>query len=113
MGTRPEIIKQAPIVWAAQRHPSVEAVVCHSGQHTDLADPMLEHFHIAPDVKLDLMGRSDSLPGLVGSGLKASAQTLDEHKIDVVIVQGDTATTTAMALAGFSLACRSSTSKRA
>ncbi|MEZ6137885.1 MAG: UDP-N-acetylglucosamine 2-epimerase (non-hydrolyzing) [Pirellulaceae bacterium] len=101
MGTRPEIIKQAPLAWAAAEHPDIDPVICHSGQHADLADPMLDHFQIQPDVHLDLMRSHRTLPSLIGGCIGRSEAMFAEHKIDVVVVQGDTATTAAMSLAAF------------
>lgn len=101
MGTRPEIIKQAPLVWAAQNHAGVNAVVCHSGQHTDLAQPMLEYFGIEPDHHLDLLGSYSSLPRMVGGCMQKMEQVLATVGASVVVTQGDTATTAAISLACF------------
>ncbi len=101
MGTRPEIIKQAPLVWAARRHPAVQAVVCHSGQHADLAEPMLNYFDVQPELRFDLMASHSTLPALVAACMQCTEQVLKEQRMDVVVVQGDTATTAAMSLAAF------------
>jgi UDP-N-acetylglucosamine 2-epimerase (non-hydrolysing) len=101
MGTRPEIIKQAPLVWASRERPEVETIVVHSGQHSDLAEPMLSYFEIKPDIHLDLMRSHANLTSLVGGCIQRMERVLVETAADVVVVQGDTATSTAIALAGF------------
>ncbi len=101
MGTRPEIIKQAPVVWAAEAHSNVQPIVCHSGQHTDLAQPMLDYFGLRPDVHLELMRSHSRLTSLVGGCLQRLDETLHEVQPDAIVVQGDTATSAATAMAGF------------
>lgn len=101
MGTRPEIIKQAPVVWAARENSAVVPIVCHSGQHADLAEPMLSFFDVQPDIHLDLMKSHDSLASLVGGCIQELDQTLKTVHPNVVVVQGDTATSAATALACF------------
>jgi UDP-N-acetylglucosamine 2-epimerase (non-hydrolysing) len=101
MGTRPEIIKLAPVVWAARAHPAVDAIVCHSGQHSDLAEPMLEYFDIRPDVRLELMRSHGTLPSLFAGCMERIAQVIQETGPHVLVAQGDTATAAAMSLAAF------------
>lgn len=101
MGTRPEIIKLAPVVWAARRRSEIELTVCHSGQHTDLAEPMFEYFRVQPDVKLNLRNDRPDLPNLFANCISRASQVLQEVRPDVVVVQGDTATTAAIAMACF------------
>lgn len=101
MGTRPEIIKQAPVVWAARRHPQVTADVLHSGQHTDLAEPMLDYFDIRPTILLDLMHSHHTLNALVGGCIQRMGTIFSNNQYDVAVVQGDTATSASIALAAF------------
>lgn len=101
MGTRPEIIKLAPLIWEAKKHAEVEAIVCHSGQHSDLAEPMLEYFQVQPDVHLDLMKSYSNLPTLFGGCMQRMDKVFSEHHPQVVVTQGDTATCAAMSLAAF------------
>ncbi len=101
MGTRPEIIKQAPLVWAARERSEIETIIVHSGQHSDLAEPMLSYFDIMPDIHLQLMRSHSTLTSLVGGCIQRMDRVLVETAADVVVVQGDTATSTAIALAGF------------
>lgn len=101
MGTRPEIIKLAPVVWAARNHPNISTTVVHSGQHTDLAQPILEYFDIAPDIQLELMLTQTTLPGVFGSCMTRLGQVFQDRQPDVVVTQGDTATAAAISLAAF------------
>jgi len=101
MGTRPEIIKLAPLIWAAQSHPLIEAIVCHSGQHADLAEPMLDYFQLKPDILLELMKSHSGLPSLFGGCMSRVDEVFREYKPDVVVTQGDTATCAAITLAAF------------
>ncbi len=101
MGTRPEIIKLAPLIWAAECHPWIDLSVCHSGQHADLAEPMLDYFHIKPDIHLELMKSHSGLPALFGGCMTRADQVFREHSPQVVVTQGDTATCAAITLAAF------------
>ncbi len=101
MGTRPEIIKLAPLIWAAKQHPLIEAIVCHSGQHADLAEPMLDYFELQPDVMLELMKSHSGLASLFGGCVSRMDQVFRDQKPDVVVTQGDTATCAAISLAAF------------
>ena len=84
MGTRPEIIKLAPLIWAAKSHPLIETIVCHSGQHADLAEPMLEYFQLKPDIHLELMKSHSSLPSLFGGCMSRIDDVFREHKPQLV-----------------------------
>jgi UDP-N-acetylglucosamine 2-epimerase (non-hydrolysing) len=101
MGTRPEIIKLAPLIWAAKRHPLIETTVCHSGQHADLAEPMLDYFQLKPDILLELMKSHSGLPALFGGCMSQVDAVFREHQPHVVVTQGDTATCAAITLAAF------------
>lgn len=101
MGTRPEIIKLAPLIWAAKSHPAVDAIVCHSGQHADLAEPMLDYFQLKPDVMLELMKSHSGLASLFGGCVSRMDEVFREQRPDVVVTQGDTATCAAISLAAF------------
>ncbi len=113
MGTRPEIIKLAPLIWAAKQNSQVEAIVCHSGQHADLAEPMLDYFQLKPDVMLDLMKSHSGLTSLFGGCVTRAGQVFTEHAPDVIVTQGDTATCAAISLAAFIPAYQLSTWKQA
>lgn len=100
MGTRPEIIKLAPVVRQAKQTHGIETVVVQSGQHDSLAEPMLRYFDITPDEHYE------STPGASLNTLSSRfaaqfGELTERHRPDVVIVQGDTITCSAFALASF------------
>ncbi|MGY6162394.1 non-hydrolyzing UDP-N-acetylglucosamine 2-epimerase [Paraburkholderia strydomiana] len=99
MGTRPEVIKLAPVVRALRSE--VETVVCASGQHKDMAAQALAFFGIEPDITLDTMSAGQSLNALSSRLLAALDRALDEVRPDWVIVQGDTTTAFCAGLAAF------------
>lgn len=102
LGTRPEAIKLAPVVHALQSRGSrVRATVVSTGQHREMLRPMLELFGIAPAADLDLQRPGQSLEHVVTGVLLGLPPLLREHRPDVLVVQGDTATTFAAALAAF------------
>ena len=101
MGTRPEIIKLAPVVWAARERSELDVTVCHSGQHTDLAEPMLSYFEVAPDIELKLHNEKPDLPNLFANCIARFRDVIRELQPHVVVVQGDTATTAAIATCCF------------
>ncbi|GAA4116324.1 UDP-N-acetylglucosamine 2-epimerase (non-hydrolyzing) [Nocardioides fonticola] len=102
LGTRPEAVKLAPVIVALRRSEH-EVVVVSTGQHRDLLAPILRMFDIVPDVDLDLRGHGRDLATATGTALIRTASALAPLGLDAVIVQGDTLTTLAGALAGFQL----------
>ncbi|QEL18492.1 non-hydrolyzing UDP-N-acetylglucosamine 2-epimerase [Limnoglobus roseus] len=100
-GTRPEAIKLAPLVLAGRADDRFALEVCVTGQHRQMLDQVLDAFRIRPDVDLNLMAPSQTLADLTARTLT----TLDAHfansKPDLVLVQGDTTTVLAAALAAF------------
>jgi len=104
VGTRPEAIKVAPIVLAARESGAWDHVaLVHSGQHRELIDPVLAFFGLEPDVRLDLMRDSPALPELTARGVDQLAAALRALAPDIVLVQGDTTTALAGAMAAFLL----------
>jgi UDP-N-acetylglucosamine 2-epimerase (non-hydrolysing) len=102
MGTRPEALKLAPVVHALRRHPErFETSVVVTGQHREMLDQMLGRFGIAPDADLDLMRPNQTLTGLTCGVLAAMTAWLATTRPDVLVVQGDTTTAFAAALAAF------------
>jgi UDP-N-acetylglucosamine 2-epimerase len=99
-GTRPEAIKLAPVI-AALRRAGCTVVVCATAQHRQMLDQVLALFEIRCDHDLDLMRANQSLPQLTSSVLTAIAPVIDAERPDLVIVQGDTTTAMAAALASF------------
>jgi UDP-N-acetylglucosamine 2-epimerase (non-hydrolysing) len=101
LGTRPEAIKMAPVVIAARDRDDVVVDVVCTGQHREMLDPALGWFGIEPAVDLDIIGSQRSVGGVVGAAVAGIADWLEDRDIDWVLVQGDTGTTLAGALAGF------------
>ena len=101
-GTRPEAIKMAPLVKEFQKQPKrVETVVCVTGQHREMLDQVLKIFDIKPDYDLNIMKQGQDLYDVTARVLTGMRDVLKEAKPDVVLVHGDTTTSTAAALAAF------------
>lgn len=101
-GTRPEAIKMAPLVKTLQADPeNFKTLVCVSGQHRQMLDQVLELFDICPDFDLDIMHNGQDLYDVTTRVLLGVRQVLKETKPDIVLVHGDTTTSTAAALAAF------------
>ncbi|SFM12594.1 non-hydrolyzing UDP-N-acetylglucosamine 2-epimerase [Nitrosomonas communis] len=104
MGTRPEAIKMAPIVYALkQRSNDIDTVVIATAQHRQMLDQVLSLFNIVPDIDLDLMRPNQSLNDLTCSVLQLMQKTLEDVKLDLLMVQGDTTTVFAASVAAFYL----------
>ena len=101
-GTRPEAIKMAPLVKEFQKHPEdFETVVCVTGQHREMLDQVLKIFGIRPDYDLNIMKQGQDLYDVTAKVLLGMRDILKEVAPDVVLVHGDTTTSTAAALAAF------------
>lgn len=101
-GTRPEAIKMAPLVKEFQKQKErIETVVCVTGQHREMLDQVLEIFDIKPDYDLNIMKQGQDLYDVTARVLTGMRDVLKEVKPDVVLVHGDTTTSTAAALATF------------
>lgn len=101
-GTRPEAIKMAPLVKEFQKQPDrVDTVVCVTGQHREMLDQVLEIFDIRPDYDLNIMKQGQDLYDVTARVLTGMRDVLKEVKPDVVLVHGDTTTSTAAALSAF------------
>lgn len=99
-GTRPEAIKMAPVLRELHRC-NAESLICVTAQHREMLDSVLQFFGIVPDVDLNLMQHGRSLSSLTARILEAVDSVLDEIRPDIVLVQGDTTTAMAAALAAF------------
>lgn len=99
VGTRPEVIKMAPVISALRTR--VDVIVCATGQHREMLAQALEAFDITPDVSLDTMSPGQSLNILSARLLMALDETLAQIRPDWVLVQGDTTTAFCAALAAF------------
>ena len=100
-GTRPEAIKMAPIIKALRRNPHCSHSVCVTAQHREMLDQVLEIFSITPDHDLDLMRAGQSLTDVTTEVLRGMEHILGKERPDIVLVQGDTTTAFAAALAAF------------
>ena len=101
-GTRPEAIKMAPLVKAFAQFPETfETVVCVTGQHREMLDQVLRIFDITPDYDLNIMKQGQDLYDVTARVLLGMRDVLREAQPDVVLVHGDTTTSTAAALAAF------------
>jgi len=100
-GTRPEAIKLAPVVRALRaRAPAFSTVVCVTAQHRAMLDQILGLFQIAPDHDLNLMRPDQDHLAVLEEALGGIARVVDTERPDLVLVQGDTTTVFAGALAG-------------
>lgn len=100
-GTRPEAIKLAPIVKTFKQRATFDVRVCVTSQHRQMLDQVLEIFEITPDYDLNVMVPRQSLEGLTAKVLESLALVLEKEQPDFILVQGDTTTTFAAALAAF------------
>lgn len=101
-GTRPEAIKMAPLVKKFQEYPEqFETIVCVTGQHREMLDQVLTIFEIKPDYDLNIMKQGQDLYDVTARVLTGMRDVLKEAQPDVVLVHGDTTTSTAAALASF------------
>ena len=101
-GTRPEAIKMAPLVKEFQKHSDkFQTIVCVTGQHREMLDQVLHIFEIVPDYDLNIMKQGQDLYDVTARVLLGMRDVLKEAQPDIVLVHGDTTTSTAAALASF------------
>ncbi|MBN2242445.1 MAG: UDP-N-acetylglucosamine 2-epimerase (non-hydrolyzing) [Acidobacteria bacterium] len=100
-GTRPEALKLAPVYLAMKEQEDFEAGICITAQHREMLDQVLRIFDIVPDYDLDLMKPSQDLADLTARALEKISGVLDACRPDWVVVQGDTTSSFAAALAAF------------
>lgn len=101
-GTRPEAIKMAPLVKTFQKYPDqFKTIVCVTGQHREMLDQVLSLFEITPDYDLNIMKQGQDLYDVTARVLIGMRDVLKEAQPDIVLVHGDTTTSTASALAAF------------
>ena len=101
-GTRPEAIKMCPLVKEFQKYPEdFETIVCVTGQHREMLDQVLHIFEVTPDYDLNIMKQGQDLYDVTARVLTGMRDVFNECKPDVVLVHGDTTTSTAAALAAF------------
>jgi UDP-N-acetylglucosamine 2-epimerase (non-hydrolysing) len=100
-GTRPDTIKMAPVVRALRLHPRIDDVVCVTAQHRKMLDDLLALFSISPDYDLDVMTEDQTLTEVTTRVLTGMERVLLDAPPEIVLVHGDTTTSTAAALAAF------------
>ena len=100
-GTRPEAIKMCPLVKEFQKHKEFKTIVCVTGQHREMLDQVLKIFEVVPDYDLNIMQPGQDLYDVTTKVLVGMRDVLKQLHPDVVLVHGDTTTSTAAALAAF------------
>jgi UDP-N-acetylglucosamine 2-epimerase (non-hydrolysing) len=101
IGTRPEAIKLAPVIKELRKDSNYTVIVCATAQHRDLLDQMLETFKIKVHYDFNLMSKNQSVAGFFQKALEEINKLMEKIKPDMTIVQGDTSTAAAGALASF------------
>lgn len=101
IGTRPEAIKLAPLICAARERRDVEAIVCVTGQHRDMVDAVLSFFGLRAEHELNVMRANQGLADLAAAIMSGMAAVLGQTRPSAVVVQGDTTTALAAAVAAF------------
>lgn len=101
IGTRPEAIKMAPIIKEMDLHSEIENIVCVTGQHRQMLDQVLNLFKIRPDYDLNIFKDGQTLTDITIASLKGLEDVIKREKPDILLVQGDTSTVFAGALAAF------------
>ena len=101
-GTRPEVIKLAPVILELKKYPDkYNVIVCNTEQQKELSNQTLEYFGLKADLNLDCMKPNQSLLEVQTRILTALNKVFSENKVDATIVQGDTMTVLCGALASF------------
>lgn len=101
-GTRPEAIKMCPLAKEFQKHPEAfNTIVCVTGQHREMLDQVLRIFDVRPDYDLNIMAKGQDLTDVTTRVLTGLRDVFKECTPDIVLVHGDTTTSTAGALAAF------------
>lgn len=101
-GTRPEAIKMCPLALEFQKYPETfKTIICVTGQHREMLDQVLNLFDIKPDYDLNIMKQGQDLFDITARVLTGMRDVLKESNPDIVLVHGDTTTSTAAALAAF------------
>lgn len=101
IGTRPEAIKMVPVLLALEKHPGFESRLCLTGQHPGLRESVLAPFGIIPDIELECRRTDEALTTLTSVLVQQIGAVIAEHKADRILVQGDTQSAVAGAMAGY------------
>lgn len=100
-GTRPEAIKMAPLVHELKDRKDFIVKVCVTGQHREMLDQVLDVFELSPDYDLEIMKSGQSLSGVAAAVIKGLEQVFEDFDPSIVLVHGDTATTSSATLASY------------
>lgn len=100
-GTRPELIKMAPLILEAKTNPDIKTVICSTGQHREMLASLYNLFEIKPDIDFDLMKANQNLVSLHSETMLRMIPVIEQYKPDWVVVQGDTTSAHAAAMAAF------------
>ena len=101
-GTRPEVIKMAPVIKELRKHPGEFICrVCVTAQHRQMIDPLLKLFDIKPEYDLNIMQENQSLEHITINVMTQLGEIIKQEKPDYLVVQGDTTTAMAASLAAF------------
>ena len=103
VGTRPEVIKLAPVYLRLKRSKKIKPILINTGQHKEMVSEMLSWFGIKEDFNLRLMKKNQSLSGLTSRVIDATSRVFQKIKPHLVMVEGDTATVLAASIAAFYL----------
>lgn len=100
-GTRPELIKMIPLIKESKKRNNIKTLVCSTGQHKDMLASLYSFFDLTPDIDFQLMKPNQSLTGLHSDTMNKMSEVITEHAPHYVIVQGDTTSAHAAAMAAF------------
>ncbi len=112
-GTRPEAIKMAPVVRALSQHKDISSRVCVTGQHREMLDQVMATFALKADYDLDIMQPGQALGDVLARVSRGLGPVFNEFQPDYVLVQGDTVSSTAAAVAASTAASPSAMSRLA
>ncbi len=101
LGTRPEAIKLAPVYVEMQKREHLDPMLITTGQHREMLDQVLDVFGLTPDLSYDIMQHGQTLAGVTARAITVLDEAFEEHAPEIVLVQGDTATTFVGALAAY------------
>jgi UDP-N-acetylglucosamine 2-epimerase len=101
IGTRPDTIKLAPVIYELQSRKNISSILCSSGQHKEMLEQATDIFELVPGISLDAMIPGQSLESLTARMLRLISSALDEVRPDCVVVHGDTTTAFCASLAAF------------
>ena len=100
-GTRPEAIKMCPVVMEIQKRRNVESIVCLTGQHREMLEPVMQLFNLHEDYNLHIMRENQTLSNITSDILQRLDDVMEREKPDMVLVHGDTSSSFAAALSAF------------